>query len=338
MTQIRKPGNPMSLLYKRLADVGFNRPFIKKIVLPEWWEDEIANTPAGYSQGVGLVARHLGLDVRTLYADAGDLAYYDLGPKRFKKNLKLSEGELTLAVCLAMRVAEIAGYATPIPITDPPASAQELRKALLLRNPACVNLESLVDYCWECGIPVLHISQFPSKAKKMQGLVVRIEGRPVIVLSDNHKSPAWIAFLLAHEIGHVGRGHLHDSEPHVDEDIVKQADTHEEEEANAYAVELLTGTINIKHNDNAKPTAAHIATVATTQGKAQQIDPGALVLRYGKTSGNWSGAMTALKSIENDPDGAAIIRTRMMKELDAECLPEESREFLYRMTGASTAE
>jgi hypothetical protein len=77
------------------------------------------------------VTRQLGLDVRTLYADAGDLAYYDLGPKRFKKSLNVSEDDLALAICLAMRVAELAGYATPAPITMPAASAQELRKALL---------------------------------------------------------------------------------------------------------------------------------------------------------------------------------------------------------------
>ena len=338
MTQTRKRENPMATLYQRLANVGFNRPFIKKIVLPEWWEDGIANTPAGFSQGVGLVARHLGLDVRTLYAGRGDLAYYDLGPKRFKKSLKVSEDDLTLAVCLAMRVAELAAYATPTPIASVPSSAQKLREALLALNPTCVNLESLISYCWKSGIPVLHISQFPNKAKKMQGLVVRIEGRPIIVLSDNHKSPAWIAFLLAHELGHVGRGHLHDGDPHIDEDIAKQADTQEEEEANAYAVALLTGTSNITHIANSNATTTQFATWAITQGKACQIDPGALVLNYGKTTGDWSGAMTALKSVENGVDSAAIIRTRMMKELNSECLPEESREFLYRMTGASTAE
>jgi hypothetical protein len=43
--------------------------------------------------------------------------------------------------------------------------------------------------------------------------VVRIEGRPVIVLSDNHKSTAWIAFLLAHEIGHIGQGKARQIDP-----------------------------------------------------------------------------------------------------------------------------
>ena len=336
MTKTRKQSNPMAALYQRLANVGFNRPFIKKIVLPEWWDDEIAETPAGYSQGVGLVARHLGLDVRTLYGDADAIAYYDLGPKRFKKSLNVSEDDLTRAVCLAMRVAELAGYATPTPVTGPPASAQKLRETLLSRNPACVNLETLVDYCWECGIPVLHLSQFPSKTKKMQGLVVQIEGRPVIVLSDNHKSPAWIAFLLAHELGHVGRGHLHESEPHVDENIATIDDTQEEQEATAYAVEVLTGDPNIQFTG--KVTAAQLEAKAVSHGKATQIDPAAIVLNYGKTTDNWSPAMTALKCIEGTSNGRSLICKRLAEALHWESLPEESQEFLRRIMGMSTAE
>ena len=338
MSQTRRPDNSMRRLYQRLADVGFNRTFVKNVVLPEWWEDQIAETPAGYSQGVGLVARHLGLDVRTLYADSGDLAYYDLGPKRFKKNWNVSEDDLALAVCLAMRVAELAGFATPVPVSAPPTSARELRTALLSRSPACVNLAALVDYCWECGIPVLHVSQFPNKAKKPQGLVVRIEGRPVIVLSDNHKSPAWIAFLLAHELGHIGRGHLQDGEPHVDEDIQIKDTTQEEKEATAYGIEVLTGIPEIKYVGGPVTTAGQLATKAIAQGQTAQIDPAALVLNYGKTTGDWGRAMTALKSIEGNADASAIIRKRMVTELEWDRLPDESQDFLRRITGASPAE
>lgn len=337
MTQTRKD-NSMTKLYQRLANAGFNRPFVRNIVMPEWWEDEIGETPAGYSQGVGLVARHLGLDVRTLYGDAGDIAYYNLGPKRFKKSLNVSEDDLNLAVCLAMRVAELAGYATPAPVNALPVSAKELRSHLLSLNTACVDLETLVEYCWTAGIPVLHINQFPAKAKKPQGLVVRIEGRPIIVLSDNHKSPAWIAFLLAHELGHVECGHLHDGEPHIDEDIEKKATSQEEREATAYGIEVLTGIPEIKYVGGPISTAGQLAKKAISQGKAGQIDPGALVLNYGKTTADWSRAMTALKSVEGDAEAAAIIRKRMSTALDWERLPEESQQFLRRMTGATPAE
>ena len=42
--------NPMLNLYRRLQAVGLTRAYIRKIILPEWWDDQAADNPAGYPE------------------------------------------------------------------------------------------------------------------------------------------------------------------------------------------------------------------------------------------------------------------------------------------------
>ena len=71
MTQTRKQDNPMTQLYRRLADAGFNRPFIKDVVLPDWWEDEIAETPVGTSSLTAPLPMPLARFTRTDWKTSG---------------------------------------------------------------------------------------------------------------------------------------------------------------------------------------------------------------------------------------------------------------------------
>ena len=59
----------MKLYYKHLADLGFSEAFVKNEVLPEWWEDEIADNLAGYCELVSITCRKLKLnDARGFYS------------------------------------------------------------------------------------------------------------------------------------------------------------------------------------------------------------------------------------------------------------------------------
>lgn len=335
MTQTKKHTQPMSKLYARLAEYGFNPKYVKEMILPEWWDDKIAENPAGYAEGVGLVARHLGLDIDVLEDHTQDLCYNHVGPRRFKKSQNVSEHELPLAECVALRAAKMACTAAPAPMETLATSAAQLRTLLLQRNSTSVDFSTLLDYCWQCGIPVLHVSKFPPSGKKMDGLAVRVSGRPAIVLAKNSKSLAWLLFLLAHELGHIICGHLRDAEPRVEEEGQSKEEDKEEQEANAFAVELLTGDAHSEYDSSTNLTAARLLSVARKYGEANQIDPGVIVLNYGRTKGHWGPAMTALKSIEPNADAPATVRAKMCQQLDWERLPEETQAFLMRITGAN---
>ena len=52
----------MKTLYSRLADVGLDSKFLLTRVMPDWWEDKIAQNPSGYAQAMMLLSRHLGIE------------------------------------------------------------------------------------------------------------------------------------------------------------------------------------------------------------------------------------------------------------------------------------
>ncbi len=332
MTKLIKAENPMPQLYKRLSDVGFNKKFVRETVLPHWWQDEIAETPSGYEHAVGLISRNLGLDPPTLRGTESEITYNAAGSRRFKKRLRDSEKDLMLAECVATRVADLAAFATTSTYIAPNPNAQELRAALLKRNPQYVDLDTLLDYCWVSGIPVLHVSTFPRNAKKMQGLGIRLEDRPVIILADNHRSSAWLLFVLAHELGHIARGHLRLDEPKVDKDIRKGDGSQEENEANAFAVELLLGEPDARYMSRVRISGDTLAASARSIGVERHVYPGAIVLNYARTTGYWPVAITALQLLEANGDGTETIRAHAVASLVWERMPEESQEYLKRVT------
>jgi hypothetical protein len=67
--------NPMPRLIGRLADLGFPEDWIRSAVLPDWWDDEICDTPAGFAEGCAILARLLGLDCRSLRYGDGPIAH-----------------------------------------------------------------------------------------------------------------------------------------------------------------------------------------------------------------------------------------------------------------------
>jgi hypothetical protein len=48
-------------LFQRLRPLGYDEKFIRRVVLPDWWEDSLAEVPANRALGEMAVSRHLGL-------------------------------------------------------------------------------------------------------------------------------------------------------------------------------------------------------------------------------------------------------------------------------------
>jgi len=38
--------NPMRDIYSRLKPLGFDSGFVRELLLPDWWDDELASVPA----------------------------------------------------------------------------------------------------------------------------------------------------------------------------------------------------------------------------------------------------------------------------------------------------
>src|SRR5437660_1669855 len=98
---------PMKRQYHRLTSIGLPRAFVRQTALPNWWDDELASNPAGYAEGVMLLARHLGLDLSTLQDESAVIALRDFGPCKFKKTGGTTDDELAIARALGTRAAQL---------------------------------------------------------------------------------------------------------------------------------------------------------------------------------------------------------------------------------------
>jgi hypothetical protein len=103
-----------------------------------------------------------------------------------------------------------------------------------------LTLASMVEWVWDHGVSVI-----PLHGKGgFYAAVLTVGGNPAVVLKETRDHTAYWLFDLAHELGHIALGHVHD-EGLVDVDALSPAEVargdDQERAANEYALELLLG-------------------------------------------------------------------------------------------------
>jgi len=319
-------------LYERLEQAGLDRKFVRKVLLPDWWDDAIAQHPTGYAEARLRIARALGLSLRQL--DSEDPLGEMLGETRLRCKTRRGTEPYSIrwTIALAKRAAELATRATPKPYEPLPETASQIRNAILQKHP-WVCLDNLLAYCWQHGIPVIPLRAKPRKSKRMDGLIVRVGERPVIVLACGYRYSARLLFIVAHELGHWVCGHLSNQPIFAEESIAREAENHEEAEANWFAVELLTGKPDSAYWTPRFLTAAQLAEGARMAGRRDKVDPGVVALNYAWNQGTWEVGMGALKILEPEPKGMLLLQQRMLEPLEWSRLHEEDAQLLLRLTG-----
>lgn len=333
--------NPMAQLYGQLGSLGLPRKYLRDIVLPSWWEDENADNPTGYAEGLMILSRHVWLNLASMQNKAVPVGLRNLGPCKFKKVGTTTDEELTLARVLATRVVELIMPAVPAPVRPLLLSASAIREQILPEGAPWVDLPALMEYCWSIGLPVLHMSAFPPKAKKMDGMTSVRSGRYCVVLCRNVKHTAWLLFTLAHELGHILRGHVSNNGALVDQEVDRtHAMDAEEQDANTFALELLSGIPTLEVIPvGFKASARALAQAALDAGTHERIDPGHLVLNcaYQMGSNFFAIANAALHLLEPHSDAVGVVRSHMLAHLDKTQLPEDTYEFVLRVAHAGAS-
>lgn len=155
-------------------------------------------------------------------------------PVRFKASSPQPEGSPLLPLAHTVSAISAIGYDTPI--GEVPADAPELRRQLLGDSEGPVTLEMLLAWVWARGIIVIPLMG----PGGFSAAVWSVEGRPVVVVKESRALVAFWLFDLAHELGHIARGHLtvggvvdltSPTDPNTSDDL--------EREATDYALELL---------------------------------------------------------------------------------------------------
>ena len=160
-----------------------------------------------------------------------------------------------------------------------------------------------------------------------------VSRQPVIILTRQERYSAWQLFILVHEIGHLALGHCLENQTVVDSKVQTNDDA-EDVEANEFAVELLMGDGQTEFHvgpHTAYPKAHVLAGHARGLAEKYQVDPGAIVLNYGRTMGHFPVARAALKALEPNPSAIATIRLLMEERIPWANLSEEDGSLLRRL-------
>ncbi|HGY2835146.1 TPA: ImmA/IrrE family metallo-endopeptidase [Morganella morganii] len=326
---------PMSHLYERVGSAGFNLSYIKKL-LPEWWDEKLAETPSGRQYACLHLARMFNIIPDSLKDGSDGVCFNFGGNHKYKHRQNIAENDLDIATAVAYTAAGIvaSNFKTPYDsstVLDP----LEIRSQILAKE-AWVSLNSLVSYCHSIGIPVVYLKSFPRAAKKMAGLALMSHGRPVIVLTQPKKH-GYMLFDLAHELGHIARGHLNaeNGQCHVDAKIENASTDHLESEANEFAFQVISGQKYLR----IVPTAGrldgyNLAKASEQYGRENNIDPTHIALNYGFAQNCWGAAVNAVKFLCTGKDSDQDFVKAMMKNaMDLENTNEDDLKVLENLIG-----
>ena len=249
-----------------------------KGLLPDW-SISAFESESGLLELKAFAAKHFGLKIG---AD-GKLLRGNQAPAKFKTKSNTDIGAVEASRGIATSCARIVARASKSHAVDKNLSMEnpaELRNlALQLSKHNWVDFEALVKACWAVNVPVLYLPELGTVGQKMDGMVTFVSGKSVIILTKRAK-PDWLLFILAHEIGHIGRGHLDniEGEAILDETISKDSNIDVQEiQANEYAVSLVTPDgkeLKLKTLLNAQA----FANAAVRHGTEHGISPGHVIL------------------------------------------------------------
>jgi len=303
-------------------------------VWPQWWSDDASQSVSATAELTYTVARRLGLSPRALFDGSAQFLWRD--DTKFKKlDARTGDEEAALA-SFGIAVGRCALGATPPTRFRGDLNVQTLRDIILGQN-RLVSGPELINVCWSLGIPVLQLRVLPLRQKRMHAMTVRVSDRYAILLGFESRYFARIAYILAHELGHVLLGHLEQSDAllEVDDPLVSGSTDAEETEADRFALKLLTGQEDPRViSDVPSYSASQVADAARTTATHVNIDPGVLALCLGHATKKWDRSIGALKIIPpGEQNVGELINNVAAKQLNFGELSFNNQEYLARILG-----
>ncbi|MBW4419878.1 MAG: ImmA/IrrE family metallo-endopeptidase [Myxacorys californica WJT36-NPBG1] len=313
----------VSAICEQLRSLGLSTSFIKNMAFPSWWKSELESDEGAISQLLNSLSRRLFLKVNFSQNSDLSLAFLPIPATKFK--LQKSQEDPQLFSYLARSIANAVSSTIEQAYFSIPSEALSIRQSILQRESS-VNLDSLLDFCWGVGIPVVHFDKQPDGHVKSDGLVVMSGRRPVILIGSSRKQSAWLLFILAHELGHIAKGHLQEGIL-VDESFLRGVNDDEEDTANQFAAQLLFGDVPLQWAANLNKN--RLLAKARCLSEEHNLDSGALILNYGWQTKNWGCAVAALNLLEPTAKAPARINAYYQRHLVS--IDEDRRDYLQQV-------
>ncbi|MEB3175164.1 MAG: ImmA/IrrE family metallo-endopeptidase [Cyanobacteriota bacterium] len=331
----------MTALYRRLDGIGLTRSTVRNTLLPDWWCDEFEEREGAVFEAAAYIARRTGLTFRRLVDETQELSLTQGSTIRFKKRQGTDENALAIASAIAEQAAKLAAYACQPDYQSVAGFGAQTIRAEILAKRQWVTLADLLDFCWRHGLPVVHLSKLPKGKgiKKFDGLAGIFAGRPALVTGKNHHSWAWMAFIVAHELGHIALGHVEEGRPLVDEKIDTSGNNDpQEQEADRFALELIYGKDEVNYMRRGFISPEDLAQFAREKAVKDNVNPASIVLNHAwrqdsqndKTA--WAIAQQAIKALEDGAESAIqLIKAYLEQGLDWDLLSDDNCEYLEKL-------
>lgn len=289
-------------LIKRFEAVGFEGGFVRDC-LPDWWDRQYEESESSWLQLQLGLAQRLSIEPSSMFDDAQPLRINVPGNPKYK-HLKLTEAQQRAVYGFGAGVARLVTSAMRDGARAEELSPVELRTSLLKGLGApWIGLPEVLTLCASLGIPVGHLTVFPAGVKGMAAMTLRAGGRGVIFCARKPIHPAQAAFFIAHELGHLALGHVSDGAAIVEaitmdpeEQIEGEELDPDEQAADQFAFQLLTGMPSLTvQGPGDKGNAMELLRGCEAAGREMAVDPGLLMLCYGRATKRWPTAGAALK-------------------------------------------
>lgn len=331
-------------LRQELRRVGLSAGSIEA-AWPQWWSEDAVGSPAAEAELRFSLARKLGLSASSLLRDEPTFVFR--GHSSFKRaSMKDQIEELSISA-VAQSLGRLVANATLAPVRELP-SAKEARSALLRSNPY-ISLGALLTLCWSCGIPVVYQAVFPLTAKRMDAMTVLVGDRPVILLARRTQFPAFLSFMIAHELGHIALNHLQGDDALADfsSGQLQLGPTtgaglsfdDDETAANAYALDLMTGRSDFEVvSSQSDFNPAQVSDAALRASREYAIDPGFVALALARSTDQWASVTASLKALGlTDEKLFEQVNEIALRELDESQLSSDNWDYVLRALGVELA-
>lgn len=326
LSEISGPGTPeisQKVMRKRAEDAGVARDLIDRLIKV----GSRVEVPALIGRAFNWTADALasGTMPRPVLA----------GPVQFKTTTHTGDPAASPLLTLGTTVAQIIRRHI-----DVDAAPRSLTDAAVVRNQMVdaagqLTLESMVEWMWDHGIPVI-----PLHGKGgFCAAVLAVDGGPTVIVKETRDHVAYWMFDIAHELGHIALGHVHDNGL-IDVDALSPAgdasDDAQEDAANEYALALLLDNTNDllrRVETEARGSHLRFKGAVVTVARQASVNAGLLgvvaakaLTHVGEHKDRWGSANNLSLA-----DGAArpVLRHALQRRLTSAIEPELDRLLVY---------
>src|ERR1035437_156168 len=225
-----------------------------------------------------------------------------------------------------------------VPSRGVPADPAIIRRDALDAG-GMVTLHSLLQWAGAAGVPVIPVHGRGG----FSAAAWIVDDVPVVVLKETREFMAFWLFDLAHELGHIARGHVAQSGiMDVDAPDVRPGADRDEQEANEFALQLvlpdhevLIHEVRVQARGNYLRFKGAVAAVAASAGVSAGLL--GMVAAYemqevGEYKDRWGSASNLARS---EGPGRPVAQQALWRHLSAERLPEVDNALVKALVGVS---